>query len=612
MKSSGRRDEPRIGILTPGPLSLTYFEQAYLARYLGFLLVEGEDLVVRDGRVFVRTIAGLKQCDVIWRHIDADWCDPLELNASSRIGVPGLLEAIRNGGVAVENMPGAGLVKSRALLAFLPILARRLLDQDLLIPNIATWWCGQPYEREKVLDEFNEISIAGAFGDELLAVSGQSSIVGDELSPKERDRLRDAIALRGIDFVGQDIVRLSTTPRWMQGKLEPRPFVLRVYCAATMDGWRVMPGGFCRISDRPDARAVAMGDGVESADVWVLGDNPVEISSLLPSPETARITRLLGNLPSRAADNLFWFGRYLERAEATLRVARCLSGRSVDPDTPPQLARQSLDRLIGVLVGWGAVDPTTPAKGAIPASEQGLRNAANYGSVLSLARSARNAASVIRERLTYQTWALIDRLEIALKPTRERRPSAGEIVDLADEALTTIAALSGLFDENFNRGASWVFYVMGRCVERGANTCRLLRQFAGHDATEHLLGVMLDLINSQITYRSRYLVGMALAPVRDMALLDPFNPRSVAFQVNRIDEGLGTLPVLRRDGMLEEPRRLTTLLQAELTTERAESLDDARILAFEQKLLALANAIAARYFLQGTGESRAEKVTGLE
>ncbi len=612
LKSSGRRDEPRIGILTPGPLSLTYFEQAYLARYLGFLLVEGEDLVVRDGRVFVRTIAGLKQCDVIWRHIDADWCDPLELNASSRIGVPGLLEAIRNGGVAVENMPGAGLVKSRALLAFLPILARRLLDQDLLIPNIATWWCGQPYEREKVLDEFNEISIAGAFGDELLGVSGQSSIVGDELSPKERDRLRDAIALRGIDFVGQDIVRLSTTPRWMQGKLEPRPFVLRVYCAATVDGWRVMPGGFCRISDRPDARAVAMGDGVESADVWVLGDNPVEISSLLPSPETARITRLLGNLPSRAADNLFWFGRYLERAEAILRVVRCLSGRSVDPDTPPQLARQSLDCLIGVLVGWGAVDPTTPAKGAIPASEQGLRSAANYGSVLSLARSARNAASVIRERLTYQTWALIDRLEIALKPTRERRPSAGEIVDLADEALTTIAALSGLFDENFNRGASWVFYVMGRCVERGANTCRLLRQFAGHDATEHLLGVMLDLINSQITYRSRYLVGMALAPVRDMALLDPFNPRSVAFQVNRIDEGLGTLPVLRRDGMLEEPRRLTTLLQAELTTERAESLDDARILAFEQKLLALANAIAARYFLQGAGESRAEKVTGLE
>jgi uncharacterized circularly permuted ATP-grasp superfamily protein/uncharacterized alpha-E superfamily protein len=612
LKSSGQRAEPRISILTPGPLSLTYFEQAYLARYLGFLLVEGEDLVMRDGRIFVRTIAGLKQCDVIWRHIDADWCDPLELNASSRIGVPGLLEAIRNGGVAVENMPGAGLVESRALLAFLPVLARRLLDQDLLIPNIATWWCGQSRERERVLDEFDKISIAAAFGDELPGLNGQSSVIAAEIPTNERERLRDSIALRGIDYVGQDIVRLSTTPRWMEGKLEPRPFVLRVYCAATTDGWRVMPGGFCRISDRADARAVAMGDGVESADVWVLAENPVEVSSLLPSPESARITRLLGNLPSRAADSLFWFGRYLERAEATLRVVRCLSARSVDPDIPMQLGRRSLDRLMGVLVGWGAVDPTTPAKGAAAASEQGLRNAANYGSALSLARSARNAASVIRERLTHQTWALISRLEVALKPARERRPSAGEIVDLADEALTTIAALSGLFDENFNRGAGWVFYEMGRCVERGANTCRLLRQFAAHDATEHSLGVMLDLVDSQITYRSRYLVGMALAPVRDMALLDPFNPRSVAFQVNRIDEGIRTLPILRRDGMLEEPRRLTTLLRAQLTAERAELVDDARILAVEQELLTLANAIAARYFLQGAGQGRAEKVTGFE
>ena len=189
--------------------------------------------------------------------------------------------------------------------------------------------------------------------------------------------------------------------------------------------------------------------------------------------------------------------------------------------------------------------------------------------------------------------------------------SAGEIVDLADEALTIIAALSGLFDENFNRGAGWVFYVMGRCVERGVNTCRLLRQFAGNSATERTLGVMLDLINSQITYSSRYLVGVALAPVRDMALLDPFNPRSVVFQVSRIDEGISTLPVLNRDGILEEPKRLATLLRAELTAERAETLDESRILSVEHRLLALANSIAARYFLQGAAQGRAEKVTGL-
>ena len=348
-----------------------------------------------------------------------------------------------------------------------------------------------------------------------------------------------------------------------------------------------------------------------SADVWVLADKPVEASSLLPNPDSVRITRLLGNLPSRAADNLFWFGRYLERAEATLRVVRCLAARSVDPDAPVRVGRQALDRLMGVLIGWGAVDATTLKEGAAAVSDQGLRDASHYGSALALARSARTAASVIRERLTYKTWELIGRLEGAIDPAPERRLSAGEIVDLTEEGLTVIAALSGLFDENFNRGAGWVFYVMGRCVERGANTCRLLRQFAGNDATEHTLGVMLDLIDSQITYSSRYLVGVALAPVRDMALLDPFNPRSVVFQVNRIDEGIATLPVLRRDGILEEPHRLTTSLCAELTTERAEILDDQRILEIEQRLLALGNAIATRYFLHGAGHGRAEKITGL-
>ena len=610
LKSAGHRAEPRIAILTPGPMSQTYYEQAYLARYLGFLLVEGDDLVMREGRIFVRTIAGLKRCDVIWRHIDADWCDPLELNSSSRIGVPGLIEAVRRNGVALENMPGAGMVESRAMLAFLPALAPRLLGQDLLMPNIATWWCGQPGERDRVLEEIEKISIAPAFGNELPGEPGRSSVVWEELANTERLRLRDAIAKRGLDYVGQEIVRLSTTPRWIEDRIEPRPFVLRVYCAATPGGWRVMPGGFCRISDRPDARAVSMGDGVESADVWVLAENPVEVTSLLPSPQTVRIIRLLGNLPSRAADNLFWFGRYLERAEATLRVVRCLSARSVDPDTP-RVGRRPLEQLISVLVDWNAVGATTLTYGAAAAANQGLLDPTRIGSALSATRLAQSAASVIRERLTLQTWELVGRLESALDLGSNVLLSAGAIVDLADEALLTIAALSGLFDENFNRGAGWVFYVIGRCLERGANTCRLLRQFAGDDATEQSLGVMLDLIDSRITYSSRYLIGVALAPVRDMALLDPFNPRSVAFQVNRIDEGINTLPVLTRDGILEEPRRLVTLLKAELTTEKAETLDEERIFAFEQSLLFLADSVAARYFLQGADHGRAEKVIGL-
>jgi uncharacterized circularly permuted ATP-grasp superfamily protein/uncharacterized alpha-E superfamily protein len=611
LKASGARSEPRICILTPGPLSQTYFEQAYLARYLGFLLVEGDDLVMRDGKVYVRTIAGLKQADVLWRHVDADWCDPIELNHASRIGVPGLFDAIRAGGVSTENMPGAGLIESRALLAFLPGLARRLLGEDLLMPNIATWWCGQPAERKKVLDSLDSIAVASAFKDSVPGFGDKRSVMGHELSTVDRERLARSIAARGVDYVGQDVVRLSTTPRWENGQLAPRPFVLRVYAAATPDGWRVMPGGFCRVADHADARAVSMGAGVESADVWVLADRPVETTSLLPTPGKVRIVRMLGNLPSRAADNLFWFGRYLEREEATLRLIRCICGRAVDPDAPMQGARQSLERLKAVLVSWGAIS-AAQAKLALPeAAEAALRDGDNYGSALDIARSARHAASVIRERLTQQTWQLIGRLESCILAAPERALAEPEMIDATEEALATIAALSGLFDENFNRGAGWIFYDVGRRIERGINTCRLARQFVPESATAHNLTIMLDLIDSQITYHSRYLTGVALAPVRDMVLLDVFNPRSVAFQAQAIDEHIAALPVLRQDGMIEEPRRLSTQLRAELAIEGAEKITDQRILILEQRLTALAEAIGARYFLQGAQHARAEKVIGL-
>ena len=611
LRDSAQRSGPRICILTPGPWSQTYFEQAYLARYLGFLLVEGGDLVARDGHIFVRTIAGLKRADVLWRHVDADWCDPVELNPSSRIGVPGLIDAIRAGAVAVENMPGAGLLESRALLAFMPGLARRLLGEELIMPSIATWWCGQAAERQKVLASLDDVAIAGAFADQVPGFAGQRSIVGAQLGAADRARLAEDISERGVDYVGQDIVRLSTTPRWEKGRLVPRPFVLRVYAAATPDGWRVMPGGFCRISDQSDARAVSMGEGVESADVWVISDSPVETTSLLPAPEKVRIVRLLGNLPSRAADNLFWFGRYLEREEATLRLVRCICQRAVDPDTPANSARQSLEKLKTLLVAWGAAPSRMARAPSALIGDAALREADSNGSALSIARAARHAASVIRERLTPETWRLIGRLESVIDEAPDHALSEPEIIDCADDALTTIAALSGLFDENFNRGAGWIFYDMGRRVERGINTCRLARQFGGAQASAHNLDVLLDLIDSQITYRSRYLTGVAPGPVRDMALLDPFNPRSVAFQAAAIDDHIAALPILRQDGMLEEPRRLSTQLRADLATEDAEKIDDQAILGVEQRLMSLGEAIAARYFLQGAHHARAEKVTGL-
>ncbi len=608
---SAERAEPRICLLTPGPYSETYFEQAYLARYLGFLLVEGDDLVVRDGQVHVRTIAGLKRADVIWRRVDGDYCDPLEMNAASRLGVPGLIEAIRNGAVVMANMPGAGIVESRALLGFLPALNRRAFGKDLRLPNIATWWCGQKAEREIVLERLDEMAISGAFGETIPGFPGKRILLGSELDGSDRARLVRAIGERGIDFVGQEVVRLSTTPAWVDGKLAPRPFVLRVYAAATEKGWEVMPGGFCRISDEMDARAVSMGDGVKSADVWVLSDKPVEMTSLLPTGDSVKIRRLLGNLPSRAADNLFWLGRYLERVEATLRLVRCLCNRVVDIDVGASPARQSIERLQRLIASWGAASVDLVGSSPAELATVALCSTEHYGSASSLASSSMRAASVIRERLSTDTWQLVSGLEARLTSKPESILSEPECFDRADRALRVLAALSGLIQENVNRVAGWRFLDIGRRIERGINTCRFARHFADKDATADNLDVVLDLIDSQITYRSRYLIGVALAPVRDMVMLDTFNPRSVGFQVERIDEHLATLPLLREDGMLEMPKRLSVKLLSDLSTEDAEQLDTNKILGVEQRLMGLADAIAERYFLQGPHAVRGDKLTDL-
>jgi uncharacterized circularly permuted ATP-grasp superfamily protein len=315
LAAAADRADPRICLLTPGPFSETYFEQAHLARYLGFLLVEGDDLVARDGKVYVRTIAGLKRADVIVRRVDADYIDPLELNNASRLGTPGMLEAIRAGGVVVLNMPGAGVLESRALMGFLPGICRALLGEELKLPHVATWWCGEPAARDLVRSRLDELAVAPAFngrgGD---GVISHSRLVAD-MSPEARANLLSRLEDRPGDLVGQEVVRLSTMPVLRGEKLEPAPFVLRVFAVMTPEGVRVMPGGFCRTSDRPDARAISMGEGARTSDVWVIDDKPVERMTLITRAEDVQVRRILGHLPSRAADNLFWLGRYLERAE---------------------------------------------------------------------------------------------------------------------------------------------------------------------------------------------------------------------------------------------------------------------------------------------------------
>ena len=609
LRASADRDEPRIGLLTPGSFSETYFEHATLARYLGFMLVEGDDLAVSGDRIHVRTVAGLKRIDVLLRRVDSNSLDPLELDASSHLGVPGLIDVVRKGGVAVANMPGSGVLEARALLGFLPSLARRLLGEQLAMPHIATWWCGQKSAREAVLSRLDDFAIEGAYSRTVPGFSGDGPVLAGELPPADRERLVRLIEERGIDFVGQELVRLSTTPVWENGRITPKPFVLRVFAAATKHGWTVMPGGFCRIAEQADARAVSMGNGARAADVWIVSDKAVQTSTLLPAGDTVRIRRIAGVLPSRAADNLFWLGRYLERAEATLRLIRALGSSMRDPaktdraQTVPPVA----ERIQRLLVAWGAATQTARSQSAKVAAEA-LQGEQRFGSALSLIRAAQRTATSLRERLSPDAWQVIT--EMSERLAWEIDDDDG-VVSTAELILRELASFAGLAQENMNRAAGWRFLEMGRRVERAINTMRFARQFAYDEASDEDLDALLTLVDCQITYRSRYLVAPLLAPVRDLVMLDPYNPRSVAFQIGALNEHIAALPSLKEYGLIERPQRLAVAAQSALTTAEASSLDGRSMFSLEQELLQLADAIGLHYFPHGPNASRPEKLTGL-
>ena len=465
LAAAADRSDPRICLLTPGPFSETYFEQAHLARYLGFLLVEGDDLIVRDGRAYVRTVAGLKRADVILRRVDDSFCDPLELRSESLLGVPGLVDAVAAGNVKVANALGSGVIETAALMPFLPKLCRRLLGEELKMPNVATWWCGQPSERELVEREINSLAIGPAFNG--LGPDGKTSrprMMAD-LTSDQRDAFIQRFNDRPGDFVGQEVVRLSTTPVLRDGRLEPAPFVLRVYVASTPNGMRVMPGGFCRTSVHPDVRAISMGEDARTSDVWVIADKPVPRISLLTSADEVKVRRILGNLPSRAADNLFWLGRYLERAEATLRLVRSLCTSLMDSEAAVHSTGETLDRLRQILVAWGAMDEEVVGGRALDAANAALHEREMAGSVIRLVRSARRTAASMRERLSADFWTLLLNLESRLEESAGGVLSEAGILQQVERALQILAALSGLAQENMTRLAGWRFLELGRRIE---------------------------------------------------------------------------------------------------------------------------------------------------
>lgn len=589
-----KRSDPRIALLTPGRLNPSYAEQAHLARYLGLLLVEGEDLATYEDRLYLRTIEGFKRVDALWRRIDARLLDPLAFDSHSRIGIAGLIDTIAAGNVVVANTPGTGVLESPAFAAFLPRLSVRMTGEDLRLPNVATWWCGQDRERQEVLNNLDRMVIAPAFPTAPSALGGRDPRLGSSFTGTDLDALRTDVAMRGVDYVGQEIVKLATIPSvGDDGQLVPRPFTLRVFAARDENGaWSVMPGGFVRIGAEADARAVVLGEGAYSTDAVVVSDRPVPALTLLTADEEVQIRRNPGTLPSRVADNLFWLGRYLERAENTLSLVRGALGGSADVDGGATLGVEAAGRLDAMIAASGAA----PAGASLGTAFGDRAQSSSVASVMALARGI-GAGS--RERLSADVWRLLDK----------DVPNTGPLTARAAALAERLAALAGLSAESMGRTASWRFLDLGRRLERAVGVCRLLKTFDVPDATADDLALLLDLSSSAISYRQRYPSNLSARAARDLIALDASNPRSLAFQVQAIGEHLAALPRLSDDGMAEAQEIEAMALSATLATFRAENLDAHAVQGIENRLLGLNDLIARRFFLRGGEPLRAPGMT---
>lgn len=554
---ASRRD--RAVLLTPGPYNEAYFEHVYLAHYLGLTLVQGDDLAVRDGQVFLKTLTGLERVACIFRRVDSDFCDPLEFRGDSALGVPGLVEAVRAGGVIMANALGGGVIESPAMDAYLPAISHALLGEELKIPDIATVWCGTEWGRKAAIARLGNSMLRDAFDARPLFSRNSSARLGSDLSKDERERAIANLNRRGETMVVQEISPLGMAPVFENGKFSAKPVSLRVFAAWTPNGWMVMPGGLTRVAADDTVRALSMQSGASSKDAWVLSAAPVDNFSLLANGGKAlEIKRLGESAPSRAMDNLFWLGRYAERTESFVRILRAVASRlSDEPAGALDVARKLL-----IPFSQASDSPIEEIAGEAELTEE-LRLLI-YGRRLSrglqrlLLRVEQTAWSV-RDRLSLDTWRTIHALtayeELPPPDAPFEAPAARFYLDAL---VRRAAALSGLSAENMTRGPNWLFMDMGRRVERAQHLAWLVRQTVGQaDAreTEHIR-ILLEIADSAMTYRSRYLNVFQLVPFVDLLLLDEHNPRSCAFQLAAIESHLRELPRITLAQRSDMPRTI--------------------------------------------------------
>ncbi len=555
------QDNPRVVLWTQGPTGTRYFEDAYLARYLGYTLVEGGDLAVRANRLHLKTLGGLQPVEVVLRRLDDGLCDPVELRADSQAGVSGLLEVLRARNVAVVNSPGSSLAEAPILLPFLRAACQRLLDADLKLPSIATWWCGQKKERTYVLEHLDDLIVRPAFSPATASVWRP-----DRMTSDERADLAAAIEARPASFVAQQAPVRSTTPVWNPQGVESWYLALRTFLVARDDAYVRMPGGLARVA--PDAAALdhTMSSGERSQDVWILSEGPVDTASLLSPPgETIALRRGGAELPSRVADNLFWLGRAVEGAEGCARLLRTLLSTSAGeapeaPELPYLLSALAQIEQIDKddFAALGPADLTRIAAGVASA----LFDEGRSGSLRSRILEAQRVASLVRDRVSMDAWRIIQRLEEVSRKPRWRVGSY-ESLRTVELVLQELAAFAGMVGESMTRAPSWRFLDLGRRIARAWHTARLLSATLVPVVKDEraVFEAVLATADSLMTYRSRYLATLQAAPVIDLLLTDDTNPRSIGHQLAVVVDHVGELPRDDTKATLGPEQRVALSLQ---------------------------------------------------
>ncbi len=525
---------PLVVLLTPGRFNESYFEHLYLARQLGYPLVEGGDLTVRDATVYLKTLSGLRRVHAIMRRLDDDFCDPLELRTDSALGVPGLLEAVRRGRVLVANALGSGVLESPGLLGFLPKINQFLFGEELILPSIATWWCGEAPVLAQALERLPQLLIKPAFPSQSFA-----PVLGRDLSEAQRQALAERMQARPYAYVAQELAQLSQAPIWQAeaAQLQPRAIGMRMYAVASNDGYRVLAGGLTRVAADADAEVVSMQRGGASKDTWVLGDQA-------PSGEQWQTQRTIGvhdlvrrdpYLPSRVVENLFWFGRYCERCDDSARLLRIMLARYVDGDDPQALqAAVDLGERLNLL----------PEEGDLPARLLAALLGDDWPfSLRDNLQRLQWAASQVRGKLSRENWQALVELQREALELETQAPDFGELLDFLNRLVMSLAALSGFALDDMTRDEGWRFLMIGRRIERlqflSASLAGFLRGPGAFD--QGGLEWLLELGNSSITYRSRYLAVAQMIPVLDLLLLDEQNPHAVLFQLKLVTRTLKRL-----------------------------------------------------------------------